>query len=114
MDLEELLHRHVLLRAGEGIGDLAVDPVLQDPVAGLVVGRMLLHELVEGRLGVEHHRPELALHLGAVALEELRVHLARLVVELAQPERVGEPLGWIDGQHRDLLAAGCEAGCERR
>ena len=60
MDLEELLHRHVLLRAGEGIGELAIDPVLEDPVARLGVRRMLADELVEGCLGVEHHRPELA------------------------------------------------------
>ena len=41
VDLEELLHRHVLLRAGQGVGELAVDAVLEDPVAGLRVRGVL-------------------------------------------------------------------------
>jgi hypothetical protein len=43
-------------------------------------------EVVEGRLRVEHHRPELALHLDPLALEERGVHPARFVAELLQPE----------------------------
>ena len=41
-------------------------------VARALVGRVLLHQLVEGALRVEHHRPQLALHR--------RVHEVRLVV----------------------------------
>ena len=34
VQLEELLHRHVLLRAGEGVGDLLVDAVVRAPGRG--------------------------------------------------------------------------------
>ena len=60
VELEQLLHRHVLLRAGERGRELLVDAVVEDPVARLLVGGVLAHHLVEGRLGVEHHRPQLA------------------------------------------------------
>ena len=40
VELEELLHRHVLLRAGERVRELLVDPVGEDAVAGLRVGRV--------------------------------------------------------------------------
>ena len=62
-------------------------------------------QLVEGRLGVEHHRPELA----AASRRPARSNSAgstgaRLVAELRQAERVGEPLRRVDREHRDLLA----------
>jgi len=43
---------------------------------------------IEGLLGVEHHRPELAAGLGIDTLlpEQLRVDLAGLVAELLQAE----------------------------
>jgi hypothetical protein len=50
---------------------------------------VLLHQVVEGRLRIEHHRPELAAHLDAGLVEQAWIHLAGLVVELAQAERVG-------------------------
>ena len=41
-------------------GQLLVDAVRENRVAGALVGGVLLDQLVEGALGVEHHRPELA------------------------------------------------------
>ena len=73
VQLEQLLHRHVLLGAGEGAGDLLVDPVFEDPFARLLVGRLAGDQLVEGLLRVEHHRPQLALDLDPLLLEQLRV-----------------------------------------
>ena len=60
VDLVELLHRHVLLGAGERRGELLVDAVVQDPVAALGIRSVLADDVVEGLLRVEHHRPELA------------------------------------------------------
>ena len=56
--LEELLHRHVLVAAGEGGRDVAVEAVAEDALAGGGVGRVAGDEGVEGALHVEHHRPE--------------------------------------------------------
>src|SRR5436190_194898 len=65
---------------------------------------MPAHQLVEGRLGIEHHGPELAAaRIDAGLGVELRVHLALLVSELRQAERVREPLCRVDGEHRNLL-----------
>ena len=54
VQLVELLHRHVLLRAGEGTGDVAVEAVREDALHLLLVLRVLRDELVERRLRVEH------------------------------------------------------------
>ena len=83
MELEQLLHRHVLLRAGEGGRELLVDPVPEDPVPALLVGGVAAHQLVEGGLRVEHHRPQLtAVGLDARRGEQVRIHSALLVTEL--------------------------------
>ena len=58
MELVELLHRHVLLRARERAGDVAVEAVVEDPFGLLVARRVARHELVERRLRVEHQRRE--------------------------------------------------------
>ena len=50
MQLVELLHRHVLLRAGQGARDLLVDPVVEDAVARLARPGVARDQLVEGRL----------------------------------------------------------------
>ena len=65
-------------------------------------GARRLDELVEGALGVEHHRPQLALHLDPRGREQVGVDERGLVAELLQPERVGQPLGRVDRHHRDL------------
>ena len=88
--------------------------LFEDPVARLLVRRLAGDQLVEGRLGVEHHRPQLALHLDPVLLEQLGVDPARLVAQLAQAERVGEPLRRVDRQHADAQPAGRHAGRDRR
>ena len=60
VELVELGHRGELLRAGDRARELLVDAVGEDLVARALVGREALDELVEGALGVEHHRPQLA------------------------------------------------------
>ena len=101
VELVELGDRGELLRAGDRARELLVDPVAEDLVARRGVGRELLDHLVEGALGVEHHRPQLALHLDPVGAEALGVDEPRLVAELLHPERVGEPLGGVDRDDRD-------------
>ena len=60
VQLVELLHRHVLLRARQRAGDVAVEAVGQDAL-GLLGGLGVLDDqVVERGLGVEHQRPELA------------------------------------------------------
>ena len=58
--LEQLLHRHVLVAAREGGRDLLVEAVLQDAPPGRGAPGVALHERVEGALGVEGHGPERA------------------------------------------------------
>ncbi len=49
-----------LLRPGDRVRELLVDAVAEDVVARLRVGRQPRDEIVERRLRVEHHRPQLA------------------------------------------------------
>ena len=72
---------------------------------GRRVGREPLDQLVERALGVEHQRPQLALDLHAVLAEALGVDEPRLVAQLLEPERVGEPLRRVDRHDRDLQPA---------
>ncbi len=113
VELVELGDRGELLRAGDRAGELLVDPVAEDLVARGGVGRELLDHLVERALGVEHHRPQLALHLDPVGAEALRVDEHRLVAQLLHPERVGESLGGVDRDDRDPQPGGRHAHRER-
>ena len=54
----QLLHRHVLLRAGERRGDVLVQAVVEDALGALGRRGVALDQLVEGALGVEHHRAQ--------------------------------------------------------
>ena len=114
VELVELGDGRVLLRAGHGARELLVDPVLQHLGARLLIGRQLFDDLVEGALGVEHHGPQLALHLEARGLEELGVHEVGLVAQLLQAQGVGEPPGGIDRDHRHLAALRRRAHGDRR
>ena len=60
VQLVELLHRHVLLRARERAGDVAVEAVRQDAPRLLLGLGVLRDQIVERALGVEHQRPQLA------------------------------------------------------
>ena len=113
VEVVELGDRRELLRAGHGAGELLVDAVAQHLVARLRVRRQVLDQLVEGPLGVEHQRPQLAAQLDAVRREALRRDQARLVAELLEPERVGEPPRRVDRDHRDARAVGGGAHGER-
>ena len=61
VQLVQLLHRHVLLRARERAGDVAVEAVAEDAL-GLRPDRVELRATRSSnvRLGVEHQRPQLA------------------------------------------------------
>ena len=63
--LVQALDRHVVLGAGDGARQVAVDPVRQDPLARLGRRGLAGDEPVEGRLGVELERPQLAAPRGS-------------------------------------------------
>ena len=105
--LAELLHRHVLLGARERAGDRLVEGVGQD-LRGLVGGGVRLDDLVEGALHVEHHRVQRPAGLVADA-----GHRARGVVELGEPERLGQPPRRVDGEHDDAAPGLGRAQAER-
>ena len=65
VELVELGDRGELLRSGDRRGQLAVDAVGEHLLGRLGVGGEAHDQLVEGALGVEHHRPQLALRLDA-------------------------------------------------
>ena len=94
--LAELLHRHVLLRAGERAGDRLVEGVGQD-LLGLLRGGVGRHDLVEGALHVEHHRVERAARRGVDAGDR-----PGGVVELGEAEGLGQPPRRVDGEDDDL------------
>src|SRR5437660_8793314 len=102
------------MRAGDRRRQLAVDGVYEDLLALLLVACQPRDDLVEGPLGVEHHRPKLARHRHALRGEALRLYAARLPRELLEPEGAGQALRRVDGHHRHLAPAGGETECERR
>ena len=72
VELVQLLHRHVLLRARERAGDVAVEAVLEDALRLLVVARVGQDELVERGLGVEHQRVQTPTRSGVAARDPRR------------------------------------------
>src|SRR3712207_7399683 len=81
-----LFRSHVLLRARQRAGDVAVEAVLQDarPLDG--VAGVLEHQVVERRLGVEHQRREPAARRGrseehTSELQSRQYLLCRLLLE---------------------------------
>ena len=105
VELVELLHRHVLLRARERAGDVAVEAVAQDAVRLRVVVRIGAHELVEGGLGVEHERVQATTgNRVAVGIPKLARDLVGRVREVLETQRVGQPLRRIDGHHHCAAA----------
>ena len=99
--LQQLLHRHVLVAAGQGGGGVAVEAVLEDAARGGLVGGVAGDELVEGALHVEDHGPELARrrHSGTGG------ESPRPAREPPQPEAGGEAPRGVDGAHQDPAAA---------
>ena len=106
VELVELRDRGELLRAGHRGRELLVDPVLEHLVARALVRREPLDQLVERPLGVEHHRPQLALGLDRDPM--------RLVAELVEPERRRQPPGRVDRHDGDLQAPLGEPERDRR
>ena len=65
VDVVEALHRDVVVALHEPRRDVVVQPVVEDPVGGLLVGRVTQHEVVPRTLRVEHRGVQLATRLQA-------------------------------------------------
>ena len=98
VQLAELLHRHVLLGAGELRRQGHIELVLQDRAAFSGV-ECAITTSSKVPLHVEHHRVQAAAGRGVD-----HRHRPRRVVQLADTERLGQPTGRVDGQHDDLAA----------
>ena len=90
VQLVQLLHRHVLLRARQRAGDVAVEAVGEDALGLLGSDSACLATRSSNvRLGVEHQGPQLARPVAV----DLRLGV---FVEPFEAERVGQPLGRVD------------------
>ena len=117
VELVELGDRAELLRPGDRAGQLCVDEFALGTSSRVRrVGRKLGDQAVERRLGVEHdrHSSPCGPAAGGGGLEDGGVHAARLVAELLEAERVGQPPGRVDRDDRDALAGRREAERDRR
>ncbi len=94
-------------------GDLLVDAVGEHGLARALVGGEAGDQIVEGALGVEHRRPQLARGLDPVRGEQRRVDAPRLVVELGEAERGRQAPGGVDRHDRDPLPFAREPQRER-
>ncbi len=104
VDLEEALHRDVVVALHEARGDVLVEAVVEDPVGGLLVGRVAQHERVPRLLGVEHRGPQLTADLETGGLEGVLGDALLRVADPLEAECVGEPLGRVDREHEHLAA----------
>ena len=112
VDLEQALHRDVVVTLHEARGEVGVQAVLEDAVRGRRVGRVPAHEVVPRLLRVEHRGPQLAARLDARGLQHLVRHPVRFVADAVEAERGREPAGGVDGEH-ERLAAEAGRGTER-
>ncbi len=112
VEVEEALHRDVVVTLHEAPGDVVVEPVLEDSVRRLLIGCVAQHELVPARLGVEHRGVQLAARLEARRTEHLVGHASFHVAERLEAEGVGEAAGRVDREHEDL-AAGAHGRAQR-
>jgi hypothetical protein len=88
----------------EPAGDVDVERVGEDGVAGGGVGGVGPHQVVPRLLGVEHGGPQLAPGLDAGPGEQAGVDLGLDVAELLQAQGVGQALGGVDGDDQHLAA----------
>ena len=63
VDLEQSLHRDVVVALHEPLGEALVEPVVEDAVRRLLVGCVAHHQRVPALLRVEHRGPQLAARL---------------------------------------------------
>ncbi len=106
VQLVQLLHRHVFLRAAERAGDVAVEGVVEDALRLLSVDaalRATSRSNVDfvSSISAESRPPGAASPVGPRAA----VDLGRIVGEVLDAERVGEPARGIDRHHARVPAA---------
>ena len=98
--------RHVLLRAGEGPGDAAVDGVGEDGLGPLGVARTVDDQPIEGGLGVEHLRPlNLKTIADAIGMHESTVSRVTTNKYMRTPRGIFE-LKFFFGSHVGTDAGG--------
>jgi hypothetical protein len=91
--LEQLLHRHVLVAARERGRDLLVEAVVEDAAAGGLARGVLVDERIERAPRVERHRPQRARRPRRQARE---VEPPRSALERGQAEAGREAAGGVD------------------
>ena len=104
VDLVQPLHGDVVVALDELAGDVLVERVGQDGLAGRGVGGVGAHQGVPRLLGVEHGGPQLAAGLHPGCGEQLVGHAGLDVAELLEAEGVGQAAGRVDGEHQHLAA----------
>ncbi len=104
----ELHDRAQLLRPGDGTGKLAVDRVRHDLRARRLVRREAPDRAVQRALGVEHHRPQLAVARGRIR------DAVRLIGQAVDTERRGQAPRRVDRDDGHLAARAGEPQGERR
>src|SRR5215218_8558549 len=104
VDVEQPLHRDVVVALHESPRDVRVQAVLEDPVGGLLVGCVAEHELVPRSLGVEHGGVQLAARFEPGCLERLDRDRLLDVPEVLEAQRVREPARRVDREHEHLPA----------
>src|SRR5437763_10075388 len=112
--LVELHHRAHLLRARQSGGKLAVNRVREDLLASRTVGCQLSDGVIESALGVQRHRPQLAIDPRSLCRQGGDVDGPGLAGELTQPERLRQPRGGVDRDDSDARAASGDPQRERR
>ena len=101
VDVVQPLHRDVVVAVHEASGDVLVQRVGEDRVAGRGVGSVPAHEVVPRLLRVEHRDPELAARDDTGSRERAVVDASLDVAERLEPERVRETACRVDGEHED-------------
>ena len=102
VDLEQSLHRDVVVALDEARREVGVQAVLEDPVRRHFVGRVPEDQLVPRALGVEHRRVQLAPRFEPRSPDELIGHPSFGVADAVEPERAREPPRGIDREHQHL------------
>jgi hypothetical protein len=114
VEVEEALHRDVVVALHEARRDVVVQAIVEDAVGGRLIRCVPQHEFVPGALRVEHGGVELPARF--LARVRRQIDAALDVAERLDAERVGEPARGIDCEHEHLPADSRrrrDRGCRR-